>query len=82
MPAMADKVIDIAEILADQQELWALMAEPLLPVAEHIGIEIEFAAAAKSSGAALDADPASLASGDERAPFLHALPAPLVPEAI
>ena len=64
-PATADEIADIAEILADDEQLRAAVAEPLLPVADHIGIEVEFGAAPDLAGASLDTDAASLARRDE-----------------
>ena len=42
--AIADIVVDITEILADNEKLRAPVAEPLLPMTDHIGIELKFSA--------------------------------------
>src|SRR6516165_1967733 len=74
-PAIAHEITDIAEVLADDEKLGVAMAEPLLPMADHRRIELEFGAASDPAGAALDADPAGFASGNERFKILHALAA-------
>src|SRR6266568_892674 len=71
-PTVADEIAHVAKILADHEEFGLLMAEPLLPMTDDFGIELEFGAAPDLPGAALDANPASLPSLDERAVFLHA----------
>src|SRR6202048_3001942 len=47
------------------------MAEPRLPMAYDIGVEIEFCAAPDLAGAALDANPTGLPSGHKPAVFRH-----------
>src|ERR1700751_5730477 len=74
--ATADEIADIAEILADDEKLRAAVTEPLLPMADHIGIEIEFGAAPDLAWAVLDTDAASLARRDERLKLRHVRPLP------
>jgi hypothetical protein len=74
-PAMAHEIIDVAEILTDDQKPRVAMPQPLLPMADDIGVEVEFGAAPDPAGTALDTEPARLPRRDERAPFLlHVLP--------
>src|SRR5947209_19319551 len=75
-PAAADEIDDVTEILADDEQLRASMAEPLLPMADHLGVEVEFGAAPDFARAALDADAASLARRDERLKLRHVRPMP------
>ena len=74
--AVADKVADIAKILADSQQFRPFMTKPRLPMAGHIGVEIEFGTAADLAGVAFDANPTSLPSYNERTVLIGARPAP------
>ena len=74
--AVADEIADIAEILADSQQLGPFMAEPRLPMADHIGVEIEFGAAADLAGVAFDTNPTSLTRRHQRAVLIGARCAP------
>src|SRR6266851_3656791 len=71
-PTVADEIADIAKILADHEDLGSLVAKPLLPVADDLGIELEFGAAPDLPGAALDTNSASLPGLDKRTIFVHA----------
>src|SRR6516162_4967804 len=42
--AIANVVVDITEVLTDDEKLRAPVAEPLLPMTDHIGIELKFSA--------------------------------------
>src|SRR5271155_4946251 len=75
-PPTADEIADIAEILADDEQFWAAMAKPLLPVTDYIRVEVEFGAAPNFSGAALDTDAAALARRDQRLKLKHMRPMP------
>ncbi len=63
---VADEIADVAEILADDEELRIAVAEPLLPMTDDLGIELEFGATPDPPGAALDANPAGLPRRDQR----------------
>src|SRR5215471_8417841 len=77
VPAAAtDEVSDIAKILADHNELWVAVAEPLLPMADHIRIEIEFGATADPAGTSLDTEAARFARRNEVFKFPHPRPMP------
>src|SRR5690242_2394317 len=71
--AIADVVVDITEILTDDEKLRAPMAEPFLPMADHIGIELKFSATSDLAWALLDANPTGFPSRDQRVKGIHAL---------
>ena len=73
-PVVTDEIADIAEILADHEDLGCLVTEPLPPMTGDFGIELEFGAAPDPPGVAIDANPASLPRRDQRAIFLHTAP--------
>src|SRR5215469_13752187 len=73
--AIAHEIADIAEVLANEEQLGVAVPEPLLPMADHRRIELEFGAASDPARAALDADPAGLAGRHKRLKILHALAA-------
>src|SRR5215471_2290033 len=73
--AVADEIPDIAKILTNDEELRSPVAEPLLPMADHIGVEIEFGTAPNFSRMSLDANPASLTRSNECLKILHGFPA-------
>src|ERR1700732_214450 len=75
-PAAADEIADIAEILTDDEELRAAVAEPLFPMADDAGGEVEFGAAPDPARTALDTDAARLARRDELVKFRHFRPMP------
>src|SRR5215468_933582 len=74
--AATNEVADIAKILTDHEKLRVAVAKPLLPMADHIGIEIEFGAAADPAGASLDTQAARLARRYEVLKFRHPRPTP------
>jgi hypothetical protein len=78
--ALPHEIRDIAEILADQQKLGPSMPEPLLPMTDHIGIEVEFGAAPDPAGAALHTDPARFPRRYQRPPLLLHSHDPVVAE--
>src|SRR5215472_17420988 len=76
-PAIAHEIADIAEVLANDEQLGIAVSEPLLPMADHRRIEFELGAASDLARAALNADPAGLAGRHKRLKILHALAAAL-----
>ena len=73
-PAAADEIADIAEILTDHEEVRAAVAEPLLPMADDVGVEVEFGATPDPARTALDTDAAGLAPRYQRLKLGHARP--------